>query len=415
MGNLCSISISTGDTVPRCCHCIVGEASYTSKLEDNLKALKKELAKLNARRDDVNRRVDLAEQQHMELLNEVQLWLSSVQAAGAEAEEMIENAPQAVRDTRSLEDIYSRCNEALAEPANFKQAKLKDHWKSAMDAEMQMITKNETWTLVDRPTDKNIIKVKWIYRTKLNPDGSAPKAWNKRIDDHFKNQGFQRSMNESTLYVKKENGSALLIVALYGDDLLISGPKGKYLTKFKAQMQKVFEITDLGEMTYFLGMEIIQSAREVVLHQGNYAKDLLNRFNMGGCKAVSTPLSTSAKFCKDDGTAKANGQLYRSIIGSLLYLVVTRPDIMFATCLVSRFMQDPSEIHFATAKRVVAQSTAEAEYIACLAAANHALWLRKLLVELGFKQVKGTLMNVDNQSAIAIVKNLVQHERTKHI
>ncbi|XP_017979650.1 PREDICTED: uncharacterized mitochondrial protein AtMg00810 [Theobroma cacao] len=196
----------------------------------------------------------------------------------------------------------------------------------------------------------------------------------------------------------------LLVAALYVNDLLITGPEGQYLTEFKTQMKKVFEMTDLGEMTYFLGMEVIQSTGKIVLHQVKYAKDLLNRFKMSMCKAVSTPLSTGSKFCRDDGTAKANGQ----------------------------FMQDPTETHFTVDKRilryvkgtmdyglvavfawnskqqVVAQSTAEAEYIACAATANHALWLRKLLVELGFKQVKGTLLNVDNMSTIAIAKNPVQ-------
>ncbi|EOX99317.1 Cysteine-rich RLK (RECEPTOR-like protein kinase) 8 [Theobroma cacao] len=177
---------------------------------------------------------------------------------------------------------------------------------------------------------------------------------------------------------------------------------------------------------------------------------------MSRCEAVSTPLCTGAKFSKNDGADKANGQIYRSIIGSLLYLAAIRPDIIFATCLLSRFKQDPLEIHFAAAKRilryvkrtldygliykkqkssqlvefsdsdwavslddsksikgfcfsfgsavfawnskkqqVVAQSTVEVEYITCAAAANHAPWLRKLLVELGFKQDKGTLINVD--------------------
>ncbi|EOY25866.1 NBS-LRR type disease resistance protein [Theobroma cacao] len=97
MGNLCSISISTADTIPRCWDCIVGHASYTRKLEDNLKALSVELAKLNARRDDVKRRVDLAEQQRMEPLNQVQLWLSRVQTVGADAEVLINGGTQQIQ------------------------------------------------------------------------------------------------------------------------------------------------------------------------------------------------------------------------------------------------------------------------------------------------------------------------------
>ncbi|EOY25574.1 Cc-nbs-lrr resistance protein, putative [Theobroma cacao] len=97
MGNLCSVSISMEGSVSRCWDCVVGQASYTCKLEDNLKALRKELEELQARRDDVNRRVDLAEQQRMKRLNEVRLWLSRVQTAEAEAEVLIKDGPQQIQ------------------------------------------------------------------------------------------------------------------------------------------------------------------------------------------------------------------------------------------------------------------------------------------------------------------------------
>ncbi|EOY07331.1 Cysteine-rich RLK (RECEPTOR-like protein kinase) 8 [Theobroma cacao] len=171
---------------------------------------------------------------------------------------------------------------------------------------------------------------------------------------------------------------------------------------------------------------------------------------MYSCKVVDLPLNTGNKLNKEDDSGKADGMLYKSMVSSLLYLSATRLDLMFATNLLSRFMQNPSVCHFTVAKSVlryikgsiddskstngfcfsfgnalfcwnikkqdiVAQSFTKAEYKATAAAANQDIWLRKLLIDLGFKQEKATQINVDNQSAIAIARNPVQHGKTKHI
>ncbi|KAL0319362.1 UNVERIFIED_CONTAM: putative disease resistance protein RGA3 [Sesamum angustifolium] len=197
---------------------------------------------------------------------------------------------------------------------------------------------------------------------------------------------------------------------------------------------------------------------------------------MESCKTVSTPLVTGEKYQKEDGSQKVDDSMYRSLIGSLLYLTATRPDIMFSTSLLSRFMQSPSQVHNAATKRIlrylrgtkdfgiwykstndaklveytdsdwagsvddmkstsgyifslgsgifswaskkqatVAQSSAEAEYIAAAATSNQAIWLRRILEDIGEKQEEPTTIYCDNKSAIAITKNPVQHNRTKHI
>ncbi|RVW32090.1 Retrovirus-related Pol polyprotein from transposon RE2 [Vitis vinifera] len=193
-------------------------------------------------------------------------------------------------------------------------------------------------------------------------------------------------------------------------------------------------------------------------------------------KSVATPLVVNEKLTNNEVNIKADASVYRSLIGSLLYLFATRPDLMFSASLLSRFMHSPSKIHFGVAKRVlryirgtfgyglwfvkkeskelqgyansdwagslddskstsgysfsfgsgvfswnskkqevVAQSSAEVEYISAAAAANQAIWLRKLLTDLGQSQADATVIWVDNKSAIAIAKNPVQHGRTKHI
>ncbi|KAL0311965.1 UNVERIFIED_CONTAM: Retrovirus-related Pol polyprotein from transposon TNT 1-94 [Sesamum radiatum] len=134
---------------------------------------------------------------------------------------------------------------------------------------------------------------------------------------------------------------------------------------------------------------------------------------MESCKTVTTPLVTGQKYKKEDGSEKVDGSIYRSLIGSLLDLTATRPDIMFATNLLSRFMQSPSQVHYGATKRIL-RYLQEAECIAAVATSNQATWLRRIL-EVGEKQEKPTTIYCDNKSVIAITKNPVQHNRTKHI
>lgn len=159
------------------------------------------------------------------------------------------------------------------------------------------------------------------------------------MDEHLRKQSFNRSITKPTLYVRESNGYAILIVALYIDDLLIIGPKNEFLGEFNNQMKKDFEMTDLRQMTYFLGMEYIQNSNKIFVHQYKYAKDILRRFKMELFKLVYTLLSIGDNLSKNDGAIEANSLVYKSMIGSLLYVSTTRPDIMFATSLLSRFMQ----------------------------------------------------------------------------
>ncbi|KAL0414349.1 UNVERIFIED_CONTAM: Retrovirus-related Pol polyprotein from transposon RE1 [Sesamum radiatum] len=458
----------------------------------------------------------------------------------------------------------------MMEPESFEAAAKHEVWVQAMKEEIKDDRKNDTWELAERPKDKEVIGVKWIYKTKLNADGSiqkhkarlvakgysqlpgidytetfapvarldtiralvaiaankkwkiyqmdvksaflngyideeiyveqpqgfvakgceekvlrlkkalyglkqAPRAWYSRIDNYFMNQGFRRSLSEPTLYVKRQ-GNDTLIVSLYVDDLIYTGNNEKMIHDFKEDMMKTFEMSDLGLMHFFLGIEINQEKEGIFICQKKYTETLLKKFKMESCKTVTTPLVTGEKYKKEDGSEKVDGSIYRSLIGSLLYLTATRPDIMFATSLLSRFMQSPSQVHYGAAKRIlrylqgtkdfgiwykstndaklvgytdsdwagsaddmkstsgytfslgsgifswaskkqatVAQSSAEAEYIAAAAASNQATWLRRILEDMGEKQEEPTTIYCDNKSAIAITKNPVQHNRTKHI
>ena len=180
----------------------------------------------------------------------------------------------------------------------------------------------------------------------------APRAWYSRIDQYFIDQGFRRSKSEPTLYIKSQ-GQYTLLLSLYVDDLIYTGNNIKMMMEFKEDMIKTFEMTDLGLMSYFLDIEVSQRNEGIFISQKKYTKGLIKKFNMYGCKPVATSLITNEKLQKNDGTPEADASKYQSLIGSLLYLIATQLDIMYATSLLSRFMQSPSQIHFGAGKRIL--------------------------------------------------------------
>jgi hypothetical protein len=180
----------------------------------------------------------------------------------------------------------------------------------------------------------------------------APRAWYNRIDEHLHKLGFVKSLSEATLYVKGTDAN-LIIVSVYVDDLLVTGSDKTLIEDFKAEMLNVFEMTDLGLMSYFLGMEVKQSNDGIFICQTKYAKQILKKFHMESCKSTSTPMNLKEKFNKNDGTNKVNEGLYRSLIGCLMYLTATRFDIAFVVSLLSHFIQCASELHLQVAKRIV--------------------------------------------------------------
>eukprot|EP00253_Pinus_taeda_P023494 PITA_23494 len=197
-------------------------------------------------------------------------------------------------------------------------------------------------------------------------------------------------------------------------------------------MKEEFEMTNMGFLRYFLGIEVDQNEKGIFISQARYVNQVLSRFNMQECKAAITPTVMGLKLSREDSSKDFDPSLYKSIVGSLMYLTATRPDIMYAFSLISRFMERPKEAHWQAAKRIlryvkgaiswaskkqsiVALSTAKAEYVAATTAACQAVWMRRMLRSLGQEQEKATMIFCDNSSAIALSKNSVFHKRTKHI
>lgn len=142
----------------------------------------------------------------------------------------------------------------------------------------------------------------------------------------------------------------VLIVCLYVDDLIYTSNSQSLIDEFRQSMINGFEMTDLGAMNYFLGLEVKQCDDGIFISHEKYVMDLLEKFRMKDCNPMQTPMNIAQGFTINDGPKKADSHVYRSLVGSLLYFTHTLPDIMQATSLLSRFMQSPSRIHYGTAK-----------------------------------------------------------------
>ncbi|WJX12365.1 hypothetical protein P8452_02875 [Trifolium repens] len=190
---------------------------------------------------------------------------------------------------------------------------------------------------------------------------------------------------------------------------------------FVKQMQSEFEMSLVGELTYFLGLQIKQIEDTIFISQSKYARNIIKKYGMDNATHKRTPAPTHLKLTKDEKGISVDQSLYRSMVGSLLYLTASRPGITYAVGVCARYQADPKVNHLTQVKRIlnkkqncVALSTAEAEYIAAGSSCSQLVWMKQMLKEYDVEQDALTLY-CDNMSAINILKNPVQHSKTKHI
>lgn len=317
-----------------------------------------------------------------------------------------------------------------------------------------------------------------VYKLKKALYGlkQAPRAWYSRIEAYFMREQFERCPSEHTLFTKS-NGGKLLIVSLYVDDLIFTGNDREMCDEFKNSMMLEFEMTYLGLVKHFLGVEVKQCSEGIFICQRRYAREVLARFGMDESNAVKNPIVPGTKLQKDEGDAKVDETVFKQVVGSLMYLTVTRPDLMYGVCLISRFMSAPRESHWLAAKRilryikgttelgvfykrgegnarllaytdsdyvgdlddrrstsgfvfmmasgaiswaskkqpVVALSTTEAEYIAAASCACQSVWLSRILEAIGCEGKSETVIMCDNSSTIQLSKHPMFHGTSKHI
>jgi hypothetical protein len=162
----------------------------------------------------------------------------------------------------------------------------------------------------------------------------APRAWNAKLDATMGELGFVRCATEHALYTRRR-GKEELIVGMYVDDLIVTGTHAQDIEAFKREMAARFKMSDLGALSYYLGIEVKQGRDSITLGQRAYAEKLLERGGMADCKSSATPMEERIKLSKHSTAAKVDATRYRSIVGGLRWITHTRPDIAFAVGYVS--------------------------------------------------------------------------------
>lgn len=182
----------------------------------------------------------------------------------------------------------------------------------------------------------------------------APRAWYSRLSAKLVTLGFQASKADTSLFFYNR-GSITMFVLVYVDDIIVASSTDKATTTLLQDLKADFAIKDLGELHYFLGIEVKKARDGIVLTQEKYASDLLKRVGMSDCKPVSTPLSTSEKLSLYEGSLLGpdDASRYKSIVGALQYLTLTRPDIAFSVNKVCQFLHAPTTAHWGAVKRIL--------------------------------------------------------------
>ncbi|KAH9799739.1 hypothetical protein KPL71_000448 [Citrus sinensis] len=179
----------------------------------------------------------------------------------------------------------------------------------------------------------------------------APRAWYDRLKNFWLDNDFSMGKADTTLFVKHKNQD-ILIVQIYVDDIIFCSTNELLCKDFSSCMSQEFEMSIMGELKYFLGLQIKQNEEGIFINQAKYVKDLLKRFGYENGTAKSTLMSTTIKLDKDEKGKEVDIKTYRGMIGSLLYLTASRPDIMFSVCLCVRFQSCPKESHMLAVKRI---------------------------------------------------------------
>lgn len=178
----------------------------------------------------------------------------------------------------------------------------------------------------------------------------APRAWNEKLNKVLEDLGFTKCSKEPSLY-RRRGKDSLLLVAVYVDDLLITGSNKTQLTDFKREMSTIFEMSDLGLLTYYLGIEVVQHEAGITIHQGRYATRILQETGMEGCNSTQVPMDMGLVLSKALGEESVDEKEFRRDIGCLRYLLHTRPDLAFSVGLLSRYMHNPKTSHAAALNR----------------------------------------------------------------
>ncbi|GJW49479.1 putative ribonuclease H-like domain-containing protein [Tanacetum coccineum] len=219
-------------------------------------------------------------------------------------------------------------------------------------------------------------------------------------------------------YLSRSKKGDILLVRVYVYDIIFGSTNKELCTGFEKLMKDKFQMSSIGELTFFLGLQVAQKEDGIFISQDKYVAEILKKFNYTDVKFASTPIDLEKPLVKDGDADDVDVHLYRSMIGSLMYLTASRPDIMFAIgslqLEVVSFLGNRLISWQYKKQTMVSTSTTKAEYVAVASCCGQLLWIQNQLMDYGYNFMN-TVINIDNNSTICIIENHVQHSKTKHI
>ncbi|CAM8913179.1 unnamed protein product [Rhodiola kirilowii] len=303
----------------------------------------------------------------------------------------------------------------------------------------------------------------------------ASRQWFAKFSESLLDFGFQKSLNDYSLFTL-ENGDEFILLLVYVDDVILTGTSQALMDQIKDYIHKKFQIKDMGNLKYFLRLEVARTADGIFLNQRKYALELLESANLTDCKPVHTPMELKHRLSLSTAPLLDDPLQYRQLVGKLIYLTITRPHLAYTVHVLSQFMQKPSIEHMQAATRVlrfikraptqglffpaksdltlnafcdadwascpltrksitgycitlgpcaiswktkkqpvISRSSAESEYRSMAATCCELTWLARLLADMKVPILSSIPLHCDNKAAIHIAHNPVFHERTKHV
>ncbi|GJU13333.1 putative ribonuclease H-like domain-containing protein [Tanacetum coccineum] len=377
----------------------------------------------------------------------------------------------AVQIRGKIQKASSAQQALVKEPKTISQALKDESWVEAMQEELLQFKLQQVWILVDLPFGKKAISTKWVFRNKRDERSIVVKNKARLVaQGNRQEEGIEYDevfapvarIEAIRLFLAFASYMGFLVYQmdvksafLYGtieerfyvDDIIFVSSKKSMCTEFEEVMHKRFQISSIGKLTFFLGLQVKQQPNGIFISQNKYVAGILKKFDFCSIKTATTPIELNKPLVKDENGVEVDVHEYRSMVGSLMYLTALRPYIMFAVYACARFQVTPKASHLHTVKRIFRylkhqpklglwyprdspfeleafsdsdyagaslDRKSTTEYVAAAHCCGQVLWIQNQMMDYGFNFMN-TKIHIDNESTICIVKNPVYHSRTKHI
>ncbi|GKA78700.1 putative ribonuclease H-like domain-containing protein, partial [Tanacetum coccineum] len=373
------------------------------------------------------------------------------------------------------------CFLSQIEPKKISEALEDESWVDAMQEELFQFKIQKVWILVDLPYGKKAIGTKWVYRNKKDKRGvvvrnkarlvaqgyrqeeeidydevfapmarieairiflafasymgfivyqmdvksaflylmrRSPRAWYATLSTFLLKSGYRRGTINKTLFNKKDKND-IMLVQVYVDDIIFGSTKRSWCDEFEALMKSRFQMSSMGELTFFLGLQVKQKEYSIFISQDKYVAKILKKFDFMSVKTACTPIETHKPLVKDEEAADVDvpitpktshlhavKRIFSDYGGANLDRKSTTGGCQFLGHMLISWQ--------CKKQTIVATSTTEAEYAAAANCCGQVLWIQNQMLDYGFNFMN-TRIYIDNESTICIVKNLVSHSKTKHI